>query len=128
MTMRFKLPLGLDLRMAATKGIARPSFKQTVGFADLRPTRSTNYDVILEHYSSFMAGVVSAGFFYKEITDVAQEQAHADYLWDSPDGQIEVETMLRYENIGKGFVKGIELSLQKQLDIIGLPQVGLLAK
>lgn len=107
--LRFKLPMGLDLRMAGTEAISTPSFKHSVGFADLSsgstvlrmgnpdllPTRATNF-VILENYLPRMAGVISGGSFRKENTKVAEEQAYADYMWKQPGGgDIEVETKFR---------------------------------
>ena len=140
--LRFKLPMGLNLRFSGSKGISRPSFREMVGFNDydpedlelfagnpkLIPTRATNLDIILEHYAPRMASHMSAGFFYKKISDVIQT---VEYSFLEEDGiewngyhVTDVETI---ENVGSGIAQGIELSVQRQLDFLGFPEVGILA-
>ena len=142
MHLRFKLPMDLNLRFSGTKGISRPSFREMVGFndydsddlalfagnPDLIPTRAINLDVLLEHYSPRMASYMSAGFFYKKISDVIQT---VEYSYTEDEGKLwngylvtDVETI---ENVGTGKAQGIELSVQRQLDFLGLPEIGILA-
>jgi len=138
LNLRFKLPQDINLRLSGSKGIARPSFRYFVEFndydiedkelftgnKDLKPTRATNFDIILEHYSPSMASHISAGFFYKKIDDVI------DAVFFVPaSGEFhgyEVDQVEQPQNVGTGTAQGIELSLQRQLDFINLPQVGLL--
>lgn len=86
-----QLRLGLDertnLRVAVTTGIARPAYGSlsprvaitpgatasdpnaiNLGNPDLKPTRSVNYDALLEHFSSDV-GVAQIGAFYKAVSD-----------------------------------------------------------
>lgn len=139
LNMRFRLPRNIDLRLSASKGISRPSFRLMVGFNDydkddkelyagnpeLVPTRATNLDVILEHYSPRMASYMSAGFFYKKIDDVMQE------IYFTPASGIyngyEVDEVQQTQNVGTGIAQGIELSVMRQLDFLGLPEIGILA-
>ncbi len=138
--LRYKLPKDINARFSYSKGIARPSFRYFVEFndydiedkelftgnKDLNPTRSMNIDVLLEHYSPMLASHMSVGFFYKKIDDVIQA-----VFFTPPGGTYhgydEVERVEQPQNVGKGTAQGIELSLQRQLDFLGLPQVGILA-
>ncbi|MBN2411681.1 TonB-dependent receptor [candidate division KSB1 bacterium] len=137
--LRYKLPMALVARASYSKGIARPSFRYFVEFnsydredlelftgnKDLVPTRSSNIDLLLEHYSPLLASHMSVGFFYKDISDVIQS------VFFSPDDRMyhgyEVDVVEQPQNVGKGKAQGIELSIQRQLDFLGLPEVGILA-
>ena len=71
-----------NLRFAVTRTLARPELLRraadrsqddnaltiVVGNADLRPTKSWNVDALAEHYFKSV-GVISAGVFYKNLTD-----------------------------------------------------------
>lgn len=137
---RFKLPRDINLRLSASKGISRPSFMLMVGYndyksddlelkagnPDLVPTKAMNLDIILEHYSPRMASYMSAGFFYKDIEDVMME---VNYSYDEVtvvNGYDVLELEIP-ENVGSGKAQGIELSIQRQLDFLGLPEIGILA-
>ena len=137
--LRYKLPKDINARVSYSEGIARPSFRYFVEFnaydredlelftgnKDLVPTRSSNIDVLLEHYSPLMASHMSVGFFYKDIQDVIQS------VFFSPDDRMyhgyEVDVVEQPQNVGSGKAQGIELSIQRQLDFLGLPEVGILA-
>lgn len=137
--LRYKLPRDLNARFSYSKGIARPSFRYFVEFndydiedkelftgnKDLVPTRSTNFDLLLEHYSPSMASHMSVGYFYKQIDDVIQAVffSPADGIYHG----YEVDRVEQPQNVGSGVAQGIELSLQQQLNFIGLPQFGILA-
>jgi outer membrane cobalamin receptor len=137
--LRYKLPSDINARFSYSKGIARPSFRYFVEFndydiedrelftgnKDLKPTRSTNFDILLEHYSPALASHMSVGFFYKKINDVIQA------VFFSPSSgvfhNLEVDRVEQPQNVGTGIAQGIELSLQRQLNFLGLPEVGVLA-
>jgi outer membrane receptor protein involved in Fe transport len=139
LNLRFKLPKDVNLRVSGSRGISRPSFRLMVGFNDydvdnqelyagnpeLEPTRATSVDVLLEHYSKSMASHMSVGLFYKNITNVMEE-----VLFVPESGVFngyEVVEVEQAQNVGTGIAQGIELSIQRQLDFIGLPEVGILA-
>jgi TonB-dependent receptor len=81
--LRYRLTPLTNLRFAATRSIARPNFSDLVpyqfvnneertlsrGNPDLEPTRSYNLDLMAEHYFQAI-GVVSAGVFYKKLSDI----------------------------------------------------------
>ena len=139
MHLRYKLPMDIVARASYSKGIARPSFRYFVEFndydiedkelftgnKDLEPTRSTNIDLLLEHYSPSLASHMSVGFFYKDISNVIQS-----VFFRPEEGvyhNLEVDRVEQPQNVGTGIAQGIELSIQRQLDFIGLPQIGILA-
>jgi TonB-dependent receptor len=71
-----------NLRAAFTRTLARPNYYDLVpyrlilredqeislGNADLQPTRSWNFDLLVEHFLP-RVGVLSGGFFYKDLQD-----------------------------------------------------------
>lgn len=73
----------LRVRAAYSKSLGRPAFSDIAqaelidyenltisrGNPDLRPRKSNNFDLALEHYFNGGNGIVSVGGFYKEITD-----------------------------------------------------------
>ncbi len=142
LNVRLKLPMDFDLRLSGSRGISRPSFRLMIGYndydainltlnagnPDLRATRSTNMDVILERYSKDMASQMSVGFFRKNITDVMQSVFRT---WPEDANHMHngyhVTELEITENVGTGIANGIELSIQRQLDFLRLPQVGILA-
>jgi TonB-dependent receptor len=79
---RYALSSESGIRLGYGRGIARPNFGDlppfftendrrnsiSVGNPDLKPTHANNYDVLYEHYLKPL-GIISAGFFYKDITD-----------------------------------------------------------
>ena len=79
---RYQIGQNTNLRAALTRTMSRPNFVDVVPFQlileedseiergnpNLNPTKSTNIDVLAEHYFQNV-GVASAGFFYKRLTD-----------------------------------------------------------
>lgn len=73
----------LRLRAAFSKSLGRPAFSDIAqaelvdydnltisrGNPDLRPRKSDNYDIAVEHYFNGGNGIVAIGGLYKEITD-----------------------------------------------------------
>ncbi len=85
--LKYALDENTNLRLAVTRGIARPDYVQlapdiiadgaqgggiqtpiTEGNPNLKPEHAWNYDLLGEHYLSSV-GVISAGAFYKSIND-----------------------------------------------------------
>jgi outer membrane receptor protein involved in Fe transport len=139
--LRFKLPMDFNLRLSGSKALSRPSFRLLAGFndyddedyelytgnADLEPTRATNFDIILEHYSPTMAAYMSVGYFNKTLDDVMQEISFDPGPDSTFNNFFPVTQVTQMQNVGTGFVNGIEVSLQRQLDFLGLPEWGVLA-
>ncbi len=89
--LRYALDQGTDLRVAFTRGIARPNYPDlapnqsgticaacanqpslsgfTTGNPNLKPQYAWNYDLLFEHYLNTV-GVISGGVFYKNLQDV----------------------------------------------------------
>lgn len=79
---RYQVGKDTNLRAAITRTMSRPNFVDVVPFQlileedseiergnpNLSPTKSTNFDLLFEHYFQTV-GIASAGFFYKRITD-----------------------------------------------------------
>ena len=83
--LQYLLTPNTNLRGNFSQGISRPNIGDlvptslvdpnasggpsvTVGNADLKPTKSNNYDILIEHYFQPL-GVIQAGYFYKQLSD-----------------------------------------------------------
>jgi len=81
---QYQIQPDTDLRVVYSRGLARPNIgdlvpaqivdpnaspKQvTLGNASLLPTKSNNYDVLVEHFFQPL-GILQAGFYYKQLYD-----------------------------------------------------------
>ena len=81
---QYQIQPDTDLRVVYSRGLARPNIgdlvpaqivdpnaspKQvTLGNASLIPTKSNNYDVLVEHFFQPL-GILQAGFYYKQLYD-----------------------------------------------------------
>jgi TonB-dependent receptor len=121
-----------NLRIALTRTFARPNYYDVVpyearndvdntvslGNADLHPTMSWNVDVLAEHYFKSV-GVVSGGFFYKQLKDYIYI-----YTYDQPiNGTIYHYTQPL--NGDAATIRGVEVALQNQLTFLPAPLNGL---
>ena len=85
--LKFGLGQDSDIRVSYGRGIARPNFGDLpptfnyqgnnaneidIGNPDLKPTRANNFDVLFEKYLKPL-GVISGGFFYKQLSDPIYE-------------------------------------------------------
>jgi TonB-dependent receptor len=129
---RYATTPNTNLRFAFTRSLARPNFYDTVpyraqddnaltvalGTPGLRPTTSWNVDAMAEHYFKSV-GVVSAGVFYKHLTDyiytyTQQQQINgSQYLVTQP------------LNGDAATVSGAEVALQNRLSFLPSPFSGL---
>ena len=114
-----------NLRFALTRSIARPNFSDLppryvidysgpsieMGNPDLKPTRATNLDLILEHYFPSV-GVASVGYFYKWLTSPIYPFF---FLSDVGGESFEVVQPMNGE---KANVQGLELVFQRQLNFL----------
>jgi TonB-dependent receptor len=107
--------------------MARPNFINLVPFRlpddedlelgnpNLEPTISRNFDLLFEHYNSRI-GVVSAGLFYKRLTD--------PIFTFVEDNELGGETR-QPRNGESGEIYGVELAAQQQLRMLPRPFDGL---
>lgn len=128
---RYAFTSDTNLRAAVTRSMARPNYYDLVPFqlileedseivrgnAALRPTLSSNFDVMLEHYFQSV-GVVSGGFFYKNLTD---------FIFPFTFGETrggELFDVLEPRNGEAARVSGVELALQNRLRALPAPLDG----
>jgi TonB-dependent receptor len=127
-----QLRLGLDeqtnLRVAVTTGIARPAYGAlsprvsitpgaaatdpnaiNLGNPDLKPTRSVNYDVLVEHFSSDV-GVAQIGVFYKQLSDFIFNKTFI-YQGAPYDGYSAIQP----QNGKNGYIYGVEGAFVRRL-------------
>ena len=124
---RYRLTPQTNVRAAFTTAMARPNFIDlvpfrlpdeedlTLGNPELDPTISRNFDLLLEHYDSRI-GVLSAGVFYKRLTDPI-------FLFIE-DNELGGETT-QPRNGQDGDIFGVEIAVQQQLRMLPRPLDGL---
>ena len=124
---RYRITPQTNVRAAFTTAMARPNFIDLVplrlpdeedlllGNPELDPTLSKNFDLLLEHYDSRI-GVLSAGVFYKRLTDPI-------FLFVE-DNALGGETT-QPRNGDNGDIFGLEFAVQQQLRMLPRPLDGL---
>lgn len=115
-----------DVRVAVTRGIARPNYidlaphlngttcvscrnsfgNLTAGNPDLKPQHAWNFDLLGERYIS-RGGLLSAALFYKKITDFIYSR---DFIYNGPVSDFDGYLGTRPDNGGDATLKGIEAS------------------
>ena len=114
------------LRFAYTNTLARPNYfdlvpyreiadgeELSIGNPDLEATTSTNFDLMAEHYFGTV-GIVSAGVFYKDISNFIVTQSFEDYTFEG----VEWADFSQPINGGNAVLFGAEFAFQRQLDFI----------
>lgn len=115
------------LKFAWTNTIARPRYfdlvphveinfedmEATVGNPELRPTQSMNFDLMFEHYFSSI-GQISAGIFYKNISDFIVAQELRDYAYKGNT----YDKFYKPFNAGDANLLGFEFTFQRQFDFL----------
>jgi TonB-dependent receptor len=130
--LRYAAATNTNLRFAVTRSLARPNYSDAiptrsqddnaltviVGNPDLRPTTAWNVDGLVEHYLKSV-GVISAGVFYKNLTDYI----YTFTLQQQINGvQYQVTQPL---NGDAASVRGLEVALQNQLRFLPSPFDGI---
>lgn len=121
----------LKARAAWTTGFARPTLanyvaalsfsdtNQTVTFGnpDLKPTKSTNWDLSLEYYF-LNSSSLTIGWFHKKIEDYVVTDYEIGVVGAGPDngfdGDYSGYTILSRANVGTAFTQGWEISYLQQ--------------
>lgn len=124
--LRYNATNNLILRFAYTNSIARPNYFSlvpyveiedgediSVGNSDLEPTTSSNIDFMIENYFKSI-GIISGGFFYKDIKDFIVEERRSDV---DVNGTV-YSNYTRPINGGNAALFGVEFALQRQLDFL----------
>lgn len=124
---KYSLGENTKLKFAWTNTIARPRYfdlvphveinledlEASVGNPELEPTKSMNFDIMFEHYFSTI-GQISAGVFYKDITDFVVTQELRDYLYV---GSV-YDKFAKPFNAGDANLWGFEFAFQRQFDFL----------
>lgn len=121
--LKYAVNNNMNLRLAATRGMARAEFNRLSpndevvigagenqvirGNPDLRPEKTWNFDFIGEYFFEDV-GILSGGVFYKKIEDFPNFVSFME-------GNTEVMT---WENTGNGYLLGFELGVQKRLGFL----------
>lgn len=117
------------LRAAWTNTLARPNYIDLVpyreinnednelseGNPDLQPVTSMNFDFMAEHYFTSV-GLLSGGFFYKDIENFFYTPAVDDYL-DPVSGNT-FDEYVQPQNGSDATLLGFEAAFQRQLDFL----------
>jgi TonB-dependent receptor len=128
-----------NIRGALTFSYSRPNFPDAsprqslrlsnlsvdLGNPDLRPARSTNVDLIFEHYFT-NAGIISAGVFYKGIRDFNFQRTYSEIRTvktvNDITGLVQDTTnnfnISQTQNGDNARIFGFELNIQKSLDFL----------
>ena len=126
---KYDLKENTIIRLAFSNTLARPGYFQLVPFEEfvpedeelargnpeLDPTVSMNFDLMGEHYFEDI-GLVSLGFFYKDVEDFIYEQEIDDFV-DPVYGEVDLTV---FNNGPKADVAGIETAFQKQFGGFGI--------
>lgn len=113
-----------NFRFAYTNTIARPNYYDLVpaieinddklyeGNPALEATRSMNFDILGEHFFSNV-GIISAGVFYKSLSNVVANKITNDYAYAG-------NTYRKTQpiNLGDATLFGFEFGVQRRLDFL----------
>ncbi|MDA0875018.1 MAG: TonB-dependent receptor [Bacteroidetes bacterium] len=133
---RYEIDANTIVRAAWTNTLARPGFYElvpyreiavednelSVGNPDLEPTRSMNFDVMVEKYFGSV-GLISGGVFYKDIQDFIYVLEDKDAV-DPATGRT-YDAIFRPVNGATASLVGFEVAIQRQID--QLPGLGVFA-
>ena len=131
---RYALDDNSNLRLAVTRGIARANYSDlaphvsgqvcstcalkfnnlSVGNPDLKPQHAWNYDLLAERYFG-LEGVVSAGVFYKQVTDFIYKR---QFIYHGPATEFDGYYATAPANGGNAHLLGGEFDFSRRLDFI----------
>lgn len=125
--LRFEIDKKTNLKLAWSNALARPDYYKLVPFRalynngteielgnpDLVPMTSMNFDFLAEHYFSTV-GIISGGLFYKDLKDVIIDDRKLNYTFEGR----EYEKYKKAINGGDGYLFGVEVAFQRQLDFL----------
>jgi len=124
---KFSVSDNTKVKFAWTNTIARPRYydlvphveinlednEATVGNPELEATKSMNFDLMFEHYFSSI-GQLTAGIFYKNITDFIVTQELRDYDFNGNT----FDKFYKPFNAGDANLLGFEFAFQRQFDFL----------
>ncbi|MFQ5676307.1 MAG: TonB-dependent receptor domain-containing protein, partial [bacterium] len=135
--LRYKVAENSNLRFAISRAISRPNYfdlvpynyvdddERLLGNPELDPVRATNLDLLFEHFDPRLAGILSAGVFYKKLKNPVEFfESDPSANETNPD----VGKVIQPKNAkGDGTIKGFEVAVQKSLEFMGLRGFGIVA-
>jgi TonB-dependent receptor len=137
-SLRYGLTSNDDIRLVYGRGLSRPQYQDlaqavtftnvgspgslkntaTLGNPNLRAETADNFDILFEHYlNSF--GMVSAGVFYKRITDpIVTTQVVLTNFQPSPVAPVGTYTTTEPINAGNAAIGGVEAAYLEHLTFL----------
>lgn len=123
----YKITPWTNVRAAWTNTLARPNYydlvpyqeidtednKIKIGNPALEATTSMNVDLMLEHFFKNV-GVISAGVFYKDLSNVIADQTENDFNFQ---GNV-YDKFSQPVNAGNASLLGLEFGVQRRLDFL----------
>jgi TonB-dependent receptor len=135
-SLRFGLGNDTDLRMAYGRGLGRPNptdIAQAVAFTfvapgdkgnsvslgnpNLKAETADNIDILIER-SLKPFGVISAGYFYKNITDPIVSKSFTETFQPSPAAPNDTYVVTQTVNAGSAWVQGFEAAYLQHLTFL----------
>jgi TonB-dependent receptor len=137
-SLRYAFSSSTNLRLVYGRGLARPdpqdiaqavtftttgspgSIKNTasLGNPDLKAETADNFDVLVEHYLNPF-GMVTAGFFYKNLTDpIVTRSFVLDSFQPSPVAPVGTYTVTQPINAGSAWIAGFEAAYLQHLTFL----------
>jgi len=133
--LRYGVDQNTNVRVAVTRGIARPNYSDlapkldgnlgavyqhdysnlSAGNPNLRPQRAWNYDLLIERFLPSLGGVISAGVFYKQLSDVILTR---DFIYQGPFTPFVGYYGTTPENGGSGHLVGVEADWAQHLSFL----------
>ena len=123
--LRYAVDQNTNVRVAVTRGIARPNYSDlapslqgnsnaiyrnqysnlSAGNPNLKPERAWSYDLLIERFLPSLGGVLSAGAFYKALSDVILTE---NFVYQGPYAPFDGFFGTAPENGGSGHLVGVE--------------------
>jgi TonB-dependent receptor len=127
---QYQLEKNTNLRANFSQGIARPNIGDLVptttvdpnaspksvseGNPNLKPTKATNYDILIEHYFQPL-GVIQGGYFYKQLSDPIYPTSTTIPLTDP---NFPGFKLLQSINGPNAHIQGMEVSLEQHFSFL----------
>lgn len=127
--LKFSPSNSTNFRFAFTNTLARPNYYDVVPYVNKKiddnelemgnpdlagtPTKSINFDLLGEHFFSNV-GILSAGVFYKNLSDVIATRVKKDYMYDGN----QWDKFIQPFNVGDATLYGFEIGIQRRLDFL----------
>jgi len=144
-SLRYAFTNNTNLRLVYSRGLSRPDPQDiaqavtfttagspgnlknlvTLGNPNLKPETADNFDVLVEHYLNPF-GMISAGYFYKRLTDPIVTQTFTlTNFQPAPNIQPGTFTATQPINAGSAWISGFEVAYLQHLSFLPGPLAGI---